>query len=103
MKITSEAIREIRKMAESKNVPQGFGLRIGVNGGKGCSGVDFTLGFDQPGENDISYVVEGIPIYIRKPEVMYLLGKHLVYFDDGTTHGFLFLDDHQAESITEAR
>ena len=46
--LTEKAIEEIKHIMASKNIPKGYGLRIGVKGGVGCAGLGYLLGFDKP-------------------------------------------------------
>lgn len=73
-----------------KNIPVGYGLRVGVKGG-GC-GVSFVLGFDKEKENDQSFVVDGITVYIQKREIMFLLGKEVDFYEGADARGFVFVD-----------
>lgn len=74
----------------TKNIPEGYGLRVGVKGG-GC-GVSFILGFDQQKENDHCYVVDEIPVFVKKQEMMFLIGKEVDFYDGADARGFVFVD-----------
>ena len=43
--ITERAKKEVTRILEDQNMPDGTALRVGVKGG-GCSGFSYTLGFD---------------------------------------------------------
>ena len=68
--ISSRAADEIRKIMQTKNIPEGYGLRVGVKGGGGCGGVSLILGFDKMKDTDLSYSVDDIPIYIDKKHTL---------------------------------
>lgn len=70
---------------------QEYGLRIGIKG-SGCSGTSFLLGFDKPKTGDDIYMHEGIPVYIEKKHVMYLLGLEIDYEDNENATGFVFIN-----------
>lgn len=89
--ISPRAAEEIRKIMETKNIPQGYGLRIGIKGG-GCGGVSLMLGFDKQKETDITYLIQDIPVYIEKKHTMYLIGKQVDFFDGDEARGFMFID-----------
>ncbi|HYF66594.1 MAG TPA: iron-sulfur cluster biosynthesis family protein [Ohtaekwangia sp.] len=89
--ISPRAAEEIRKIMETKNIPQDYGLRIGIKGG-GCGGVSLMLGFDKRKESDISYLIQGIPVYVEKKHTMYLIGKQVDFFDGDEARGFMFVD-----------
>ncbi len=44
--LSPRAVEEVRKIMASKDIPEGYGLRVGVRGG-GCSGMSYILGFDK--------------------------------------------------------
>jgi len=88
--ISAKAVEEIRKIMETKNIPAGYGLRVGVKGG-GC-GVSLIIGFDKKKDSDIAYAIEGIPVYIDKKHTMYLIGKQVDYYEGADAHGFMFVD-----------
>jgi iron-sulfur cluster assembly protein len=89
--ISPRAIEEVRKIMQTKNIPDGYGLRIGVRGG-GCSGVSLMIGFDKKKESDLSYFVENIPVYVDKKHTMYIIGKQVDFYDGADARGFMFVD-----------
>jgi iron-sulfur cluster assembly protein len=95
--ITDRAAEEIRKIMLTKNVPQGYGLRLGVRGG-GC-GVSLIIGFDKKKDSDMSYSIRDIPVYVDKKHIMYLIGKQVDFIENEEARGFMFLDE---EKRTEA-
>ena len=88
--ISEKALEEIRKIMESKNIPDDYGLRVGVKGG-GC-GVTLIIGFDKKKESDHHYLVDGVPVYIDKKHTMYLIGKEVDFYDGEEGRGFTFVD-----------
>ncbi len=91
VELTPEAAKEVKYIMENKNIPEGYGLRIGVRGGKGCAGVNYYVGFDKKGDNDLEYKAHGIPVLINKGETMYLIGVTLDFYEGGDARGFTFL------------
>jgi iron-sulfur cluster assembly protein len=89
LNITQLALNQIALIKATKNIPQGYGLRIGVRG-SGCSGTSFVLGFDQKKEGDNEYLIEGIPVYIEKKHILYVAGIELDYEDSEEVTGFIF-------------
>ncbi|MFT4833570.1 MAG: iron-sulfur cluster assembly protein [Marinoscillum sp.] len=87
--ITDKAYQEIVNIMENKNIPEGYGLRMGVRGG-GCS-VSFILGFDKEKDQDQVYQLEGVSIFIQKKELMFLIGKEVDFYDGSDARGFVFV------------
>jgi len=94
--ISSRACEEIHQIMKTKGIPADYGLRVGIRGG-GCGGMSLMIGFDRMKETDLSYVVEGITVYVDKKHAMYLLGKEVDFVNDAEARGFTFLDETRAE------
>ncbi|HEY9007097.1 iron-sulfur cluster biosynthesis family protein [Ohtaekwangia sp.] len=88
--ISPRAAEEIRKIMQTKNIPAGYGLRVGVKGG-GC-GVSLLIGFDKQKEADLAYIISDIPVYIDKRHTMYVIGKEVDFFEGEDARGFMFVD-----------
>jgi len=88
--ISKEAEKEIISILTSKNIPSGYGLRIGVKGGRGCAGVNYILGFDTEKEGDISYYQSEIKILVKKKEMMFLMGLEVDFYNGADERGFVF-------------
>ncbi|MCH8233678.1 MAG: iron-sulfur cluster assembly accessory protein [Bacteroidetes bacterium] len=89
VQITEKALEEVRNIMNSKEIPDDYGLRIGIKG-TGCGGASHMLGFDHKKDNDMVYLREGIPIYIEKKDVIYLVGLKLDFVDGESSSGFTF-------------
>ena len=87
--LTPRAAEEIQKIMATKEIPEGFGLRVGVRGG-GCSGMSYILGFDKHREHDLTFDVEDIPVYMDKRHGLYLMGTVVDYHDGLNARGFTF-------------
>src|SRR5690606_25647441 len=46
IKLSDRAAAEVKRIVANKQIPQDYGLRVGVKGG-GCSGMSYVLGFDR--------------------------------------------------------
>lgn len=94
IKISEEALKEIRNIMENKNIPSDYGLRVGVRGSGGCSaaGMNYMLGFDKQKRTDKIFEIEGVPVYIDKGHVMYIIGMEVQFQDDNDTRGFIFVN-----------
>ncbi len=90
IKVTSKAIIEVKKIREENNIPEDFGLRVGVKGG-GCSGLKYSLGFDgQQKEGDTVIEQEGIKLLVDGKSLFYLSGTELDFTDGLNGRGFVF-------------
>lgn len=94
--ITSRASEEVRKIMQTKGIPADYGLRVGIKGG-GCGGLSLIIGFDKMKETDLSYVIEGITVYVEKKHAMYLIGKEVDFVDEGDARGFMFINPETTE------
>lgn len=88
--LSPEAIREVKHIMEHKNIPNGYGLRVGVRGA-GCAGISYILGFDKQKEQDNAFEIEGIPVFIEKKHLMYLIGLEVTFYDGEDARGFTFV------------
>jgi iron-sulfur cluster assembly protein len=90
--LTARAAQEVMKIRETKNIPNDYGLRVGVRGGGGCGGVSLIIGFDKQKPTDLTYTLEGITIHIDKKHTMYLIGKEVDFYEGADARGFMFAD-----------
>ncbi|MEN7550658.1 iron-sulfur cluster biosynthesis family protein [Rapidithrix thailandica] len=89
IKITDKAAKEILYILENKNIPEGYGLRIGIRGG-GCGAAGYFLGFDKQKEGDEAYQIKGVKVYFEKKYFMYLLDVELDFEERTEERGFVF-------------
>lgn len=94
IELTEKAVEEVKAIMQNKNIPKGYGLRIGMKGG-GCGGMSFVLGFDKQKENDLAYEVEGIPVFVEKRHTMYLVGMKVDFYEGTDARGFMFINPLQ--------
>lgn len=88
--ITRKAIAQVKEIKAQNNIPDDHGLRVGVKGG-GCSGMSYTLGFDQAArESDLVLNVEDVNVFIDAKSMFYLMGMTLDYSDGLMGKGFTF-------------
>lgn len=84
----------------TKNIPGDYGLRIGIRGGHGCGGHQLILGFDKKKESDIAYTEAGIPVYVEKKHIMYVLGKEVDFYEGADARGFVFVEAEASKAST---
>lgn len=89
IKITDDAIKQLIRLRDEKNVPENYGLRVGVKGG-GCSGFSYILGFDEKKEKDQEFSIEGLTVFMEKSHAIYLLGMEIGWLEGLSNRGFTF-------------
>ena len=88
--ITPKAAEEIKSIKAKNNVPDSYGLRVGVKGG-GCSGFSYVLAFDaEPRQGDKTFNLEGITVFIDPKSLFYLSGTELDFQEGLNGKGFVF-------------
>jgi len=87
--LTEGAVRQLNRIKQDQNVPDDYGLRVGVKGG-GCSGFSYVLGFDQPKENDEWFEIAGLKVLMQKSHAIYLLGMEIDWVEGLNNRGFSF-------------
>lgn len=95
--LSQRATEEVKKIMASKSIPEGFGLRVGVRGG-GCSGMSYILGFDKKREQDLTFNLDDIVLYIDKRHGLYLFGTTIDYQDGLNARGFTFENPNAAST-----
>ncbi|MEJ0056861.1 MAG: iron-sulfur cluster biosynthesis family protein [Bacteroidota bacterium] len=96
--LSSRAAIEVQKIMQTKNIPADYGLRIGVRGGGGCGGAKLIIGFDKKKDSDLSYEINGIPVYVDKKHTMYVIGKEVDFYEGEDARGFMFTDKPRADA-----
>ena len=87
--LTPKALEAVRKMIAKEGLPGDQGLRISVVGG-GCSGFQYSLGFDGQKEGDILTVLDGVNIFVDEISLPYIAGTTLDYVEGLHNAGFRF-------------
>ncbi|MBE0571422.1 MAG: iron-sulfur cluster insertion protein ErpA [Ignavibacteriaceae bacterium] len=88
--ITDKARNEILRIMLSNNIPDNYGLRVGVKGG-GCSGLTYTLNFDENlKDGDTVVESENVKLFVDGKSLFYLMGTQLDFSDGLNGKGFLF-------------
>ncbi len=87
--LSDRAAEEIHKIIRTKDIREGYGLRVGAEGG-GCSGMSYKLGFDKKREYDQEFDIGGITVYMDKRQGMYLMNTTIDYHDGLDARGFTF-------------
>lgn len=96
--ITSKAAKEVKQIQIENNIPESYGLRVGVKGG-GCSGLTYTLGFDaEARESDTVINDNDIKLFVDGKSLFYLMGTQLDYTDGLNGKGFVFNNPNAKKS-----
>lgn len=90
--LSLQAAAEVKKIMDSKKIPAGYGLRVGVRGGTGCGAAQLVIGFDKPHEGDITYDQFGVTVHVDKKHVLYVFGKQVDFYEGADARGFHFAD-----------
>ena len=88
--LTEKACKEIKKIMSENQIPDTYGLRVGIKGG-GCSGFTYSLGFDAASkEGDTIITSEDIKLFVDGKSLFYLSGTELDFSDGLNGKGFVF-------------
>ncbi len=83
---------------EENDVPETYGLRLGVRGG-GCSGIMYSLGFDSElRERDTVFTIHDVRLVVDRTSLFYLAGTELDYSDGLHGRGFVFNNPNAART-----
>ncbi|PAP78741.1 HesB/IscA family protein, partial [Rubrivirga marina] len=95
VRLSDRAAAEVRRIVANKQIPDQFGLRVGVKGG-GCSGMSYVLGFDKRRDHDLAFELDAeheagpITVFMDKRHGLYLMGTTVDYHDGLDARGFIF-------------
>ena len=99
IKLSETAAAEIKRLLVQENKEE-WGLRVGVVGG-GCSGLSYTLAFDEtPKNNDSVFDIEGVKVYCDPKSYLFLNGMTLDFSDELLTGGFKFVNPNAKKSCS---
>ena len=89
--ITERAAQEVRRVVSEQNLSAETVLRIGVAGG-GCSGFQYSLGFDNQIDKVKDHVSEqhGIRVAVDKKSALFLDGTTVDFNEGLEKRGFTF-------------
>jgi iron-sulfur cluster assembly protein len=89
--LTDAALKEIKRLLNVQGITEG-GLRLGVKGG-GCSGLSYTLNFDDKiGPYDQIFEFDGVKVIIDAKSAIYLQGTRLDFQKDLVSGSFKFIN-----------
>ncbi|MEO5500107.1 MAG: iron-sulfur cluster assembly accessory protein [Ginsengibacter sp.] len=97
IKISSSAIKEIKRLMSEENFDKNNFLRIGVKGG-GCSGMSYILGFEPKEATDGLYEIEGVSLIINPAHLIYLSNMEIDWEGGLSARGFTFNNPNASTS-----
>ena len=97
--ITETAAKEIKRVITEQKMSEGTVLRIGVAGG-GCSGFQYSLGFDKQTDAAKDHVSEqhGLPVAVDKKSYLFLDGTTVDFYEGLERRGFTFDNPNAVKS-----
>lgn len=95
--LTDTAITQLKRIMAEQNVPDTYGLRVGVKGG-GCSGFSYVLGFDEQKEKDEVHEIAGMKVFMEKSHAIYLLGMEIDWVEGLNNRGFTFNNPNASDT-----
>jgi iron-sulfur cluster assembly protein len=93
--LTPLAAEKVRQSLTSRK--KGYGIRVGVKT-TGCSGLAYTLEYvDDPTKEDMSFVSEGVHIFVDPKSLPYLDGVTMDWIKKGLNEGFDFVNPNEKD------
>jgi iron-sulfur cluster assembly accessory protein len=86
---TEGAIKELKRLMNEPGFEKSQYLRVGVKGG-GCSGMTYVLGFENKGEKDEVFEIDGVPCIINPSHTLYLMDMEINWEGGLNSRGFTF-------------
>jgi len=97
--VTEKAAKEVQRVIEEQKLSTETVLRVGVAGG-GCSGFQYSLGFDEVADPTKDHVSEqhGIKVAVDKRSELFLDGTKVDFYDGLEKRGFTFDNPNAVKS-----
>jgi len=89
LSLTEVAATKVQEIRDAEAIEATYGLRVKVMGG-GCSGFQYDLFFDEPGEGDTIFESLGVRLLCDTMSFMYLMGTTIDYVEGLQGAGFKF-------------
>lgn len=91
--LTPLAAEKVKHHLEKRG--RGLGIKVGVKT-TGCSGLAYVLEYvDDPTKEEISFVSEGVHIFVDPKSLPYIEGMTMDWVRNGLNEGFDFVNDKE--------
>jgi iron-sulfur cluster assembly protein len=97
--VSEKAANEVKRVLSEQKMPAETCLRVGVAGG-GCSGFQYSLGFDTATDPAKDHVSEqhGLKVAVDKKSYLFLDGTTVDFYDGLEKRGFTFDNPNAVKS-----
>jgi iron-sulfur cluster assembly protein len=97
--LSEKAAGEVKRIMQDQKLEDGMLLRVGVAGG-GCSGFQYSLGFDKEFDDklDSKFECHGVTMVVDKKSALYLDGTTVDFYDGLEKRGFTFDNPNAVKS-----
>ena len=97
--LSEKAAGEVKRIMEDNKFGEGTLLRVGIAAG-GCSGFQYSLGFDQNWDEkvDSKYDFHGVSLVVDKKSALYLDGTVIDFYEGLEKRGFTFENPNATKS-----
>ena len=85
---TPRALDEIKRLHTLLRIPNGYVVRVSVKKTDAEDASPFSIGFDVPDKNDLTFTTEGVVVHYHKLQGMQLAGTEIDF--DADENGFIF-------------
>jgi iron-sulfur cluster assembly protein len=93
--LTKLAAEKVKLNLERRS--KGYGIKVGVKT-TGCSGLAYTLEYvDYPDREELSFVSEGVHIFVDPKAAPYLNGITMDWLKKGLNEGFDFINPNEKD------
>ncbi len=93
--LSEQAAERVKKNIDRRG--KGLGIRLGVKT-TGCSGMAYMIEFvDEPTTDDMSFVSNGVHIFVDPKSLAYLDGVQVEWVKKGLNEGFDFTNPNERD------
>lgn len=93
--LSQQAAEKVKQQLERRG--KGLGIKVGVRT-TGCSGLAYTIEYvDLVNNEDVSFVTNGVHVFVDPKSLAYLDGVQLDWFKKGLNEGFDFVNPNERD------